>query len=92
MGLGTYLTALGLGAIMLPQTIDHYLDNLHDIGWFSHSFLKMMIAFPLCYHYINGIRHLTWDFGQFLTIKQVYATGFLMLGLSIVSSVFLTLM
>ncbi|XP_050430383.1 succinate dehydrogenase cytochrome b556 subunit-like [Adelges cooleyi] len=37
---------------------------------------KALVAFPFFYHYCNGIRHLVWDAGKCLTIKQVYATGY----------------
>ncbi|GFG28711.1 hypothetical protein Cfor_05992 [Coptotermes formosanus] len=43
---------------------------------------KATLAFPFCYHYASGIRHLgcsflqAWDLGKFLTIKEVYLTGY----------------
>lgn len=43
---------------------------------------KAIIAFPFAYHTCNGIRHLCWDMGKFLTIKEVYLTGYAMLGAS----------
>lgn len=91
MALGGYLTLLGFGALVLPQSIDHYLDSLQDIGWFTHFFLKMCIAFPLCYHYVNGIRHLLWDMGKLLTIKQVYSSGYVMVVIATIASLLLVL-
>ncbi len=31
------------------------------------------------YHFANGIRHLIWDYGKMLTIKDAYASGFFIL-------------
>ena len=30
----------------------------------------------VCYHLCNGIRHLLWDFGCFLSIEGVYRSGY----------------
>ena len=30
----------------------------------------------VCYHLSNGIRHLLWDFGYFLSIEGVYRSGY----------------
>uniref|UniRef100_A0A0A9X0W9 Succinate dehydrogenase cytochrome B subunit, mitochondrial n=1 Tax=Lygus hesperus TaxID=30085 RepID=A0A0A9X0W9_LYGHE len=43
---------------------------------------KFIIAFPFSYHLVNGIRHLTWDYGLGLTIKEVYLTGYVTLALA----------
>lgn len=33
----------------------------------------------LCYHLLNGIRHLVWDTGRALEIKSAYTAGWLVL-------------
>ena len=33
--------------------------------------------FSICYHFCNGIRHLTWDLGYGFEIKNVYITGYI---------------
>ena len=33
----------------------------------------------LCYHLLNGIRHLVWDTGRALEIKTAYTAGWLVL-------------
>lgn len=48
--------------------------------------VKYILALPATYHYFNGIRHLAWDLGMFLTMKQVYTTGYTMLGLTVASA------
>jgi succinate dehydrogenase / fumarate reductase, cytochrome b subunit len=44
--------------------------------FFGFSFLLLV---ALCYHMSNGIRHLFWDFGFFLDLSKVYASGIAML-------------
>ncbi|GJQ88235.1 SdhC [Trypoxylus dichotomus] len=91
MALGGYLSILGIGAFVSPLPIDHCLDSLQNIGWFSHFLVKMCIALPICYHYSNGIRHLTWDMGKLLTIKQVYSSGYFIMTLTVLSALALSL-
>jgi succinate dehydrogenase (ubiquinone) cytochrome b560 subunit len=52
-------------------------------------FAKLLIAAPFCYHTFNGVRHLLWDYGRFLSIKGVYQTGYAVTGATAVSSVYL---
>ena len=50
---------------------------------------KFTVAFPFAFHSWNGIRHLIWDFGKELSNKRVIQTGWTMLGLTVVSSLYL---
>ncbi|XP_046669628.1 succinate dehydrogenase cytochrome b556 subunit-like [Homalodisca vitripennis] len=43
-------------------------------------FGKMILSLPVAYHLCNGVRHLVWDFGKALTIKDVYTTGYAICG------------
>lgn len=36
---------------------------------------KMVVAPTFVYHSLNGLRHLLWDVGAFLSLKGVYVTG-----------------
>ncbi|XP_017772325.1 PREDICTED: succinate dehydrogenase cytochrome b560 subunit, mitochondrial-like [Nicrophorus vespilloides] len=74
--LSGYAMAFGFGA-MLPGDFTTFLDGLHLNSACIFS-IKMMLAFPFSYHFLNGIRHLSWDAGKFLTIKEVYTTGYVM--------------
>lgn len=83
MALSGYMMALGIGAVVLPNDISYYATMMD--GQFSSVTLlamKFVIAFPLCYHWTNGIRHLTWDTGKYLTNSGVNNTGYIMLGIS----------
>ncbi|GLH12842.1 Succinate dehydrogenase cytochrome b560 subunit, mitochondrial [Gryllus bimaculatus] len=91
MALCGYMTVLGLGS--LTPFVDfpflaESIANLHLPGAVLYSG-KAMIAFPAAYHFINGIRHLLWDTGRFLTIKHVYTTGYITLGISLLFTAWL---
>lgn len=94
MALSGYAIALGLGAVVLPESIPTYIEQLKcaEIGELSISAIKFILAFPFTYHFWNGIRHLLWDTGKFLTIREVYITGYIMLFLAISSAIVLSMM
>ena len=48
-------------------------------------------TFSFFYHFCCGIRHLCWDAGYFLSIKSVYTTGRIALGVSILLTVYVWL-
>lgn len=51
---------------------------------------KAIMAFPFAFHSFNGIRHIVWDFGKELTLRGVYRTGYIVLGLSALAGTYLT--
>jgi len=51
--------------------------------------IKATVAFPFVFHCLNGVRHLVWDTGRFLTLKGVYQTGYAVLGGSTLASLYL---
>ena len=48
--------------------------------------LLVLFGFSVClfYHLCNGVRHLLWDMGYLLEIEQVNASGWVMLGASMI--------
>jgi succinate dehydrogenase (ubiquinone) cytochrome b560 subunit len=50
---------------------------------------RFALALPFTYHTFNGVRHLSWDLGKFLTIKGVYATGYATIAATFLSSAYL---
>lgn len=90
MVLGGYMTILGLGGLAgadFPH-IAEMIENLHLPSLLIFTG-KAILAYPFAYHLINGVRHLMWDTGKFLTIKEVYSTGYAMLIASSLFSLFL---
>lgn len=81
MILSGYATALGVGALVLPNDISHYITMIEGLNLSPATLFiaKVLIAAPFGYHFANGIRHLYWDTAKGLSIKEVYSTGYTML-------------
>ncbi len=59
------------------------------LNFFNHYFFKFILIFLifiLSYHLFNGVRHLLWDLGVGLEIKESYLTGYLVIFLSFAST------
>lgn len=53
----------------------------------SHPLLLLLLvawSWSLFYHLLNGIRHLCWDAGWLLELKGAYASGWIVVALSLV--------
>ncbi|KAI4287290.1 MAG: hypothetical protein L6R35_003455 [Caloplaca aegaea] len=48
--------------------------------------LKFLVALPFTFHSFNGVRHLIWDTGREFANKSVVRTGWVVVGLTMVSS------
>lgn len=86
MALTGYAAALGLGALALPHDFSFYMTMIEGLKLSAPALalIKFYIAWPATYHTCNGVRHLFWDMGKFLKLKEVYSTGYLMLGVSVI--------
>lgn len=50
-------------------------------------------VFCLCYHLLNGIRHLVWDTGRALDVRTAYTLGWLVLiGTAVLAAIMLGVM
>ncbi|CAD0201902.1 unnamed protein product [Chrysodeixis includens] len=85
MILSGYFSVLGIGALVLPHDISHYIAIVENMNLSPATIFlaKFLIAAPVGYHFANGIRHLVWDMAKGLTIKEVYSSGYAMLGLTV---------
>ncbi|PMD52920.1 succinate dehydrogenase cytochrome b560 subunit [Hyaloscypha bicolor E] len=52
---------------------------------------KFAVAMPFTFHSFNGLRHLSWDLGKTFQNKTVITTGYVMLGVSTASALWLAL-
>lgn len=91
MALGGIITVWGIGGLF---TSGHFSENLAVLENMHLSpallvIVKATLAFPFCFHFANGIRHLAWDMGKFLTIKEVYLTGYSVLAASVILTAYL---
>ena len=70
-----WLVALAAGVAVFNPVADAMQHPLGQLVVFGYSL-------ALVYHGLNGIRHLMWDLRIGLEIKQVYQSGYLVLGLT----------
>lgn len=94
LALTGYSTALGLGALAFQHDFSYFVSAIEgmQLSCATLAALKFTLAVPITYHICNGIRHLMWDMGKFLTIKEVYLTGYIMLLSAFVSAAALAAM
>ena len=74
--LAFWLTALAGGPKFfgpLNESINHPVGQCVLFGY----------SLALVYHGLNGVRHLAWDLRIGLEIRQVYQSGYLVLGLTV---------
>ncbi len=91
---GVYMTVVSTPLALwwllaLRSGPDAYVLVLSFMGSLLGEALMLISLFCLCYHLMNGIRHLIWDTGRMLAIEQVYRSGWIMLGTSVALFVFL---
>ena len=71
-----WLVALAAGTTVFNPVADAIQHPLGQLVVFGYSL-------ALVYHGLNGIRHLMWDLRVGLEIRQVYQSGYLVLGLTV---------
>jgi len=86
---------LSILSLFIPLTL---VSVALGVGYFNilkvfltNIFIQLLITasiFVLAYHLLNGIRHLFWDYGLGLSMKDTYISGYLVL----IVSVLLTLL
>ena len=86
---------LSILSLFIPLTL---VSVALGVGYFNilkvfltNTFIQLLITasiFVLAYHLLNGIRHLFWDYGLGLSMRDTYISGYLVL----IVSVLLTLL
>lgn len=89
-----YMVAFGIGALVLPHDFSYYMDVAESWQLSAPTLIaaKFTLAYPFTFHLTNGIRHLFWDTGKFLKMKDVYTTGYAMLGTAALMAAVLSVM
>ncbi|KAJ7503271.1 SDHC, cytochrome b subunit of succinate dehydrogenase [Mycena galericulata] len=79
--LSTLLYAFSLAYLLAPGTFDsaHVIEFVAGLPDAAKYAGKALLAAPFAFHSLNGIRHLSWDMGKFMSIKGVYTTGYAVL-------------
>ncbi|HYD19722.1 MAG TPA: succinate dehydrogenase, cytochrome b556 subunit [Patescibacteria group bacterium] len=54
-------------------------DSYNTFQSFAHSIIGQLMLFgwvwAFVYHFLNGIRHMVWDTGRWLELREAYASG-----------------
>ena len=72
-----WLVAAGSGA-------EAYQSMMSCLSGVFGVLLAVACVFSLAFHFLNGIRHLIWDTGRMLDIRNAYFSGWLVLAGSVV--------
>ncbi|KAJ3746930.1 SDHC, cytochrome b subunit of succinate dehydrogenase [Lentinula raphanica] len=91
VALSVLLYGFSLAYLVAPGSFDsthviEFVGGLPDAVKYAGKFL---LALPFTFHSFNGIRHLLWDSGKFLTVKGAYSSGYAVLGATVLSTVYL---
>lgn len=94
VALSSGISAFALAALVLPESYPYYLDLIHSMTFGPQflAFSKFALAFPVAYHTFNGIRHLVWDLGKGFKIPEVYRSGYMVIALTVLTSIGLAAM
>jgi len=85
----SYLAAPAFGAGFDSISI---IELVHGLPEWSKYVGKVILAAPFAFHGLNGLRHLSWDMGRFLTVKGAWRSGYTVLAATAVSTIALVLM
>uniref|UniRef100_A0ABD2XE63 Succinate dehydrogenase cytochrome b560 subunit, mitochondrial n=1 Tax=Trichogramma kaykai TaxID=54128 RepID=A0ABD2XE63_9HYME len=92
--LTSYAVILGFGTLFCPGGIDTIIGAIAAWNLSPATLIagKALFAYPVTFHFFNGMRHLAWDLGKYLSIKHVYSTGYTAVALSAISAIALAFM
>ena len=86
--------ALSVFSVIIPITLFFIALGENEYNAFKtilgHYFFKIffiLVIFALSYNLENGIRHLFWDFGLGLELKESYLSGYLVIIFSIMITI-----
>lgn len=85
------LGVISAAILLAPQDFSHYVEvvramNLNPAIIYTFKFLA---SFLFSYHYINGTRHLAWDYALGFELPTIYKTAYIMLFCVACTSLFL---
>merc|ERR1712137_293794 len=87
---GTVLTgAMYIGPIIYlagSKDFGGYLTMIEGWGTMGYGlvqFTKFSLALSFSYHFVNGVRHLIWDYAAKLGLDQVYKSGYIVMAITL---------
>ena len=82
------MLVLGLLCITLGESYFELLISL--ITFFPTKIIIFLAILGFSYHFLNGIRHIIWDFGFLLGNRSSAIFGYFIIATSIISSIFIS--
>ncbi len=83
--------ALSVGSILLVAWIssavysaEAFASMNRFLGGYIGQFVLFGWTFSLIYHSVSGVRHLIWDSGRLLEVRQIYSSSKIVLTIAIV--------
>lgn len=70
----------------LSSGVSAYSEMILFLQSKPFSALLLLWIFAFYFHLGNGLRHLVWDVGRGFELKQVYASGWLVVGFALVAT------
>lgn len=78
------LPVLSVWLMAASQGAEAYEDALSILRTTVGQIALLGWTWALFYHFCNGIRHLIWDTGRMLTIKEAYRAGYVVIAASLI--------
>jgi succinate dehydrogenase / fumarate reductase cytochrome b subunit len=87
-GIVNALVALGIAALLLSVAAgpEAYASFAAIAGSLPGKIALFLFTLSMSFHLFNGIRHLVWDSGRGFDIPTVYASGWTVVALSLIST------
>ncbi|KAK4938343.1 cytochrome b subunit of succinate dehydrogenase, Sdh3p [Elasticomyces elasticus] len=80
-------------AYLVSPLMGWHLDTASLVEWFgslsvgTRLAIKGFFGFPFVFHIVHGLKHLVWDTGAMLTNRQVWLSGWIGMGISVIGTV-----
>ena len=75
--------------IQLKEILIKLSEYKKEIWKKKGKIVLFSITFSFIFHFLNGIRHIVWDFGFGFNIKNVYLTGFIIILLTLAINIYI---
>ena len=88
------LSGFAVAAVAMPGNFGMCLEALNAAAYGPAVIFatKWILAWPFCFHMLNGVRHLAWDMGMGFQMSDLYKTGWTVTALSLALATGLALM
>ena len=79
-----------IGLLSISSGESYYLIYLSYLKTFPLKIIFFLTILGFIYHLLNGLRHILWDFGLFLENKSASIFGYLIIILTLISTIYLS--